>query len=86
MEERIADERNFSAVLGPANKRTGRPVRQHFAILGKALLTAEVKAEVRQRTLCVGVTQSECNAIPRRSRGSHCRRTAEPTCGALWSE
>ena len=86
MEERIADERNFSAVLGPSNKRIGRLVRKHFAILGKALLSAEVRAEVRQWTLCVGVTRSECNAIPRGSRGSHCRRTAEPTCGALWSE
>jgi hypothetical protein len=42
MEERIADERNFSAVLGPSRTRIGRLVRKHFAILGKALLTAEV--------------------------------------------
>ena len=44
MEERIADERNFSAVLGPSNKRIGRLVRKPFAMLGKALLTAEVSS------------------------------------------
>ena len=42
MEEWIADERNFSAVLGPSSKAIGRLVRKHLAILGKALLTAEV--------------------------------------------
>ncbi len=42
MGERIADERNFSAALGGSHKGIGRLVRKHFAILGKALLTAEV--------------------------------------------
>ena len=44
MEERIADERNFSAVLGPLHQRIGRLVRKPFAILGKALLIAEVRS------------------------------------------
>jgi hypothetical protein len=44
MEERIADERNFSAVLGPSRPRIGRLVRKHFAILGKALLKAELSS------------------------------------------
>ena len=53
MEERIADERNFSAVLGPLREAIPRLVRKHFAILGKQLLTAEVSAEDEHRTVCV---------------------------------
>jgi hypothetical protein len=44
MEERIADERNFSAVLASSHGVSGRLVRKHFAILGKQLLTAEVSS------------------------------------------
>ena len=46
MEERIADERNFSAVLEPSETRIGRTVRKHFAMLGKAVLKAEVRRSV----------------------------------------
>ena len=58
MEERIADERNFSAVLGPSTKAIRRLVRKHFAMLGKRLLTAEVNARDVDRTVCVRVTRS----------------------------
>jgi hypothetical protein len=53
MEERIADERNFSAVLGPSHEAIGRLVRKHFAILGKQLLTAEVSSRDGDPTVCV---------------------------------
>jgi hypothetical protein len=47
MEDRIADERNFSAVLEASRNAIRWLVRKRFANLGKPLLTVELLTSTR---------------------------------------